>query len=132
MLDHVSLPVTDLPRSARFYAAALAPLSIVQQVELSAQQTGTVAYAGFGSAGATRSFFWIGAGISTGAVHVAFAAQTRAQVDAFYQAALAAGGKDNGGPGVRAHYGPDYYGAFVLDPDGHNIEAVCRAPGSGD
>jgi len=130
MLDHLSLVVADLPRSQRFYSAALAPLSIVQLVELSAEVTGSSAYAGFGAAGDMRSFFWIGTGTQpSGAVHVAFTAQTRAQVNAFYQAALAAGGKDNGPPGIRAHYHPDYYGAFVRDPDGHNIEAVCRAPG---
>lgn len=130
MLDHLSLVVSDLPRSQRFYAAALAPLSIVQLVEVSAEQTGGRAYAGFGAAGEMRSFFWIGAANQGGgAVHVAFAAQTRAQVDAFYQAALAAGGRDNGPPGLRPHYHPDYYGAFVLDPDGHNVEACCRAPG---
>lgn len=130
MLDHLSLSVSDYARSVRFYTAALAPLSIVPLVELSAQQTGSIAYAGFGAAAAARSFFWIGAGGQcSGAVHVAFAAQTRAQVDAFYQAALAAGARDNGPPGIRPHYDPDYYGAFVLDPDGHNVEAVCRAPG---
>jgi catechol 2,3-dioxygenase-like lactoylglutathione lyase family enzyme len=130
MLDHLSLTVADLGRSLRFYTAAFAPLSIVPLVELSAAQTGTEAYAGFGAAGTSRAFFWIGTGARRGgSVHVAFAAQTRAQVDAFHHAALAAGGQDNGPPGIRAHYHPDYYGAFVLDPDGHNIEAVCRTPG---
>jgi len=130
MLDHISLVVADLPRSVGFYCAAPAPLSIVKRVELSAEMTGTSAYAGFGAAAEMRSFFWIGTGSQpSGAVHVAFTAQTRGQVDEFYRAALAAGGKDNGPPGIRAHYHPDYYGAFVRDPDGHNIEACCRTPG---
>lgn len=71
--------------------------------------------------------FWLRAGVkTTPAVHVAFRAQSRALVDQFYKAAIAAGGKDNGAPGIREIYHPTYYGAFVLDPDGHNIEAVCH------
>jgi catechol 2,3-dioxygenase-like lactoylglutathione lyase family enzyme len=89
--------------------------------------TGTAPFIGYGDA---RPFFWVGAGeTSTGQLHFAFAAESRAQVDAFHAAALAAGGTDNGAPGVRPHYHPDYYGAFVLDPEGRNIEAVCHAPG---
>ena len=73
--------------------------------------------------------FWIGGGKpNVPPIHVAFRAASRAQVDAFYRAALAAGGRDNGAPGLRPHYHPNYYGAFVLDPDGHNIEAVCHEP----
>lgn len=129
MLDHIGLTVADLPRSVRFYTTALAPLSLALLMELSAEQTGQNAHAGFGGVDG-KPFFWVGTGARHGgAVHVAFTAQTRAQVDAFYQAALAAGGQDNGPPGVRAYYHPNYYGAFVLDPDGHNIEAVCHAPG---
>jgi catechol 2,3-dioxygenase-like lactoylglutathione lyase family enzyme len=128
MFDHIGLAVADLPRSLRFYSSALAPLSISVLVQLTAEQTGTDAHAGFGGADG-KAFFWIGTGAQRSAsVHVAFAAPTRAQVDAFYQAALAAGGRDNGAPGIRAQYHPDYYGAFVLDPDGHNIEAVCHTP----
>ena len=75
-----------------------------------------------------KPFFWLGAEESSGKVHVAFLAEDRKTVDAFYKAAIAAGGRDNGKPGLRQHYHPDYYGAFVLDPDGHNIEAVCHRP----
>jgi catechol 2,3-dioxygenase-like lactoylglutathione lyase family enzyme len=82
---------------------------------------------GFGTGG--KPDFWIGGeGGLNKPVHIAIAAKDRATVDAFYQAALAAGARDNGAPGIRAHYHPNYYGAFVLDPDGHNIEAVCHAP----
>jgi len=127
MLDHIGLAVADLARSKRFFLAALAPLSFGLVMEVTAEQTGKEAHAGFGASG--RPYFWIGSGARrSGPAHIAFAAATRAQVDAFYQAALAAGGSDNGAPGVRAHYHPNYYGAFVLDPDGNNIEAVCHAP----
>jgi catechol 2,3-dioxygenase-like lactoylglutathione lyase family enzyme len=126
MLDHVGFAVADIERSKRFYAATLAPLSITLLMEVTAQQTGKEAHAGFGTNG--KPFFWVGTGArQSGPVHVAFTATSRAQVDAFYEAAIAAGGKDNGPPGVRAHYHPSYYGAFVLDPDGNNIEAVCHA-----
>jgi len=126
MLDHVGYSVADISRSKRFYVAALAPLAIAVIMEVSAEQTGKDAHVGFGANG--KPFFWIGTGArSRGSVHVAFTAGSRAQVDAFYKAAIAAGGKDNGGPGIRAHYHPNYYGAFVLDPDGNNVEAVCHA-----
>jgi len=92
---------------------------------VTADQTGGDAHAGFGVDG--RPFFWIGNGKRpVGALHVAFTAASRSQVDAFYQAALRAGGRDNGGPGLRPHYHPNHYAAFILDPDGNNIEAVCR------
>jgi catechol 2,3-dioxygenase-like lactoylglutathione lyase family enzyme len=127
MLDHIGYAVTDMDRSKRFYLAALAPLSITLIMEVTAEQTGKDAHAGFGANG--KPFFWIGTGAKqSGAVHVAFTATSRAQVDAFYAAAIAAGGKDNGAPGIRPHYHANYYGAFVLDPDGNNIEAVCQAP----
>ncbi len=127
MIDHVGLAVSDYPDSRRFYLAALAPLSIGLVMEVTKEQTGGYAGGGFGAG--DKAFFWIGTGDRTsGPLHVAFAASTRAQVDAFHRAALSAGGRDNGAPGVRAHYHPDYYGAFVLDPDGNNIEAVCHAP----
>jgi len=126
MLDHVGIVVTDLERSKGFYAKAFAPLSIGIVAEVTAEQTGGDAHAGFGADG--KAFFWIGGGQGrSGAVHFAFTARSRAEVDAFYRAALAAGGKDNGAPGLRPHYHANYYGAFVLDPDGHNIEAVCHA-----
>lgn len=127
MLDHIGFPVSDYARSRAFYAEALKPLGIALVMEVTAEQTGGGNHAGFGEPG--RPFFWIGDGRApTGTCHVAFAAASRAGVDAFYEAALAAGARDNGGPGLRPHYHPDYYGAFVLDPDGNNIEAVCHRP----
>jgi catechol 2,3-dioxygenase-like lactoylglutathione lyase family enzyme len=127
MLDHIGLTVSDVARSKAFFDAALAPLGIVVMMAVTPEESGGGSHVGFGSEG--RPYFWIGDGKSpTTGVHVAFTASDRRTVDAFYQAALAAGGRDNGGPGVRAHYHPNYYGAFVLDPDGHNIEAVCHSP----
>jgi catechol 2,3-dioxygenase-like lactoylglutathione lyase family enzyme len=126
MLDHITLTVADFARSRAFFDAALAPLGVGVVFEVTAEQSGTRRYAGYGEAG--RPYFWIGGGPATGAAHVAFAASSRAEVDAFHAAALAAAGRDNGAPGLRPHYDPDYYGAFVLDPDGNNIEAVCRRP----
>ncbi len=96
-------------------------------MEVTKDQTGTYAGAGFGAS--DKPSFWIGTGDHlSGPLHVAFTASTRAEVDAFYKAALSVGGRDNGAPGVRAHYHPNYYGAFVLDPDGNNVEAVCHSP----
>jgi catechol 2,3-dioxygenase-like lactoylglutathione lyase family enzyme len=127
MLDHIGFAVSDIDRSKSFFVAALAPLSIALLAEVTAEQTGGDAHAGFGSNG--KAFFWIGNGKApSGSTHVAFVAASRGDVDAFYRAALAAGGRDNGAPGVRAHYHPDYYGAFVIDLDGNNIEAVCHKP----
>ena len=126
MLDHIGLSVTDLNQSRRFYEAALAPLEIAVLLEIGADLTGGAAQIGFGS---TRPQFWIGTGRSPSGAHVAFAAGSRAAVRAFHAAALGAGGRDNGAPGLRPHYHADYYGAFVLDPDGNNVEAVCHAPG---
>lgn len=128
MIDHIGMPVGDLARATAFYLEALKPLGIAIVMEVSAEQTGESAAVGFGAKG--KPFFWIGEheASSDNHVHVAFTAQSRADVDAFYQAALAAGGKDNGPPGLRPHYHANYYGAFVLDPDGNNIEAVCHAP----
>ena len=135
MIDHLGIPVSDLARSTEFYLKALKPLGIGIVMQVSAEQTGEGAAVGFGTAGKPEDFqsgkpsFWIGPGArTTPPVHIAFVAGNRAAVDAFYSAALAAGGKDNGPPGIRAHYHPNYYGAFVLDPDGHNIEAVCHKP----
>lgn len=125
MLDHIGLTVSDFAKARAFYDAALAPLGVAVVMEVTPEQTGGSSHLGYGSEG--RPYFWIGdAGEATGALHVAFVAQDRATVDAFYAAALAAGGRDNGPPGLREHYHPTYYGAFVLDPDGHNIEAVCH------
>ena len=125
MLDHTGIAVADLDRSKAFYTRALSPLSIGLVVEVTAEQTGSDAHAGFGAGG--KPFFWIGSGVRpSGPVHFAFTAQSRAQVDAFYEAALATGGRDNGAPGLRPHYHASYYGAFVFDPDGNNIEVVCH------
>jgi len=127
MLDHISFPISNFERSLAFYTAAFAPLGITAMVKGNKQNTGGHEEAGFGSEG--RPYFWIRDGEALkGCLHVAFVAKDRKSVDAFYAAAMKAGGRDNGPPGIRAHYHPDYYGAFVLDPDGHNIEAVCRKP----
>jgi catechol 2,3-dioxygenase-like lactoylglutathione lyase family enzyme len=127
MLDHIGLRVADVAAAQAFYDKALAPLGIGVVMAVSAAETGGQAYVGYGSEG--RPYFWIGGGeTSTSGLHVAFTADSRATVDAFYAAAMAAGGKDNGPPGVRAYYHPTYYGAFVLDADGHNVEAVCHLP----
>jgi catechol 2,3-dioxygenase-like lactoylglutathione lyase family enzyme len=122
MLDHVGFGVTDYARSKAFYEQALAPLGIELLMEPVAQA------AGFGKAG--KPFFWIetrGPAVK-GGLHVAFVVEDRALVHAFHEAALTAGGIDNGAPGPREIYHPNYYGAYVLDPDGNNIEAVCHKP----
>jgi catechol 2,3-dioxygenase-like lactoylglutathione lyase family enzyme len=127
MIDHLGLSVSDYERAKAFYAKALAPLGYGLIMEVTADQTGHDAAAGFGADG--KPDFWIGGGGAMNKpVHVAIAAKDRATVDAFYKAAIAAGGRDNGAPGIRPHYHANYYGAFVLDPDGHNIEAVCHRP----
>jgi catechol 2,3-dioxygenase-like lactoylglutathione lyase family enzyme len=128
MIDHIGIPVSDVARATAFYLKALDPLGIAIVMQVSAEESGHGAAVGFGLAG--KPFFWIGEGETPGGshVHVAFAALSRADVDAFYEAAIAAGGKDNGRPGLRPEYHASYYGAFVLDPDGNNIEAVCHAP----
>lgn len=118
MLDHIGIRVSDYDRSRRFYSAALAPLGYKLLFEH------PIFGAGFGRAG--KPDFWIKQGTPCPSLHVAFASDDRATVDAFHEAALAAGGRDNGRPGLRSEYHPVYYGAFVLDPDGHNIEAVCH------
>jgi catechol 2,3-dioxygenase-like lactoylglutathione lyase family enzyme len=126
MIDHIGFPVADYARSKAFYAKALAPLGYVLVMEVQQDENDSPA-AGFGKGG--KPDFWIGGeGKLNRAMHVAIAADDRTAVDAFYKEALAAGGKDNGPPGLRPHYYPSYYGAFVLDPDGHNIEAVCHKP----
>jgi catechol 2,3-dioxygenase-like lactoylglutathione lyase family enzyme len=128
MIDHIGFPVSDYERAKAFYARALAPLGYTLIVEVGGDRTESASpAAGFGANG--KPDFWIGGegGIDR-PLHVAIAAKDRATVDAFHAAALAAGGRDNGGPGLRPHYHPHYYGAFVLDPDGHNIEAVCHTP----
>jgi catechol 2,3-dioxygenase-like lactoylglutathione lyase family enzyme len=127
ILDHVGYSVSDYAKSKTFYTNALAPLGIKPVMEVTNEMTGGHGdHAGFGI---DKPDFWIGTG-KTGqsGTHVAFAAKDRATVDAFYQAAIAAGGTDNGPPGLRPHYHEHYYGAFVFDPDGNNIEAVCHTP----
>lgn len=127
MLDHVGFAVVDIDKSRGFYRAALEPLGLSLLVTLPPEQTGGRTVLGFGRG--EEAFFWIGDGERVGeGTHVAFRATTRAAVDAFHRAALAAGGADHGAPGIREQYGPTYYAAFVLDPDGINVEAVCHAP----
>lgn len=127
MIDHIGIAASDFAASRRLYEAALAPLGIGLMMEVTPEQTG--GYRGLGLGRNGKPFFWLGNGGPRGAgMHIAFVAESRAQVDAFYQAAIAAGGRDNGPPGIRAHYHPNYYAAFVLDPDGINVEAVCHRP----
>jgi catechol 2,3-dioxygenase-like lactoylglutathione lyase family enzyme len=121
VFDHVGVNVSDYGVSKPFYEGTLAPLGYAVQMEFAEWKT-----AGFGADG-VPGHFWISERdpLTTG-THVAFQARDRATVDAFHAAGLAAGGTDNGGPGVREHYHPTYYSAFVLDPDGNNVEAVCH------
>lgn len=115
MIAHTSLAVTDYRRAKEFYVAALAPLGYQNNMEFGEA-------AGFNDGKNTD--FWIGKTSSVTQSHVAFEAKNAGEVEAFYRAAIAAGGRDNGGPGYRPEYWPGYYAAFVYDPDGHNIEAV--------
>jgi catechol 2,3-dioxygenase-like lactoylglutathione lyase family enzyme len=118
IIDHVGLAVGDYEKSKQFFSRALAPLGIELVMEIGG-------YAGFGKAG--KPEFWFGGGGDTQRpMHIAFIADNRDQVKAFYAAAMAAGGEDNGAPGIREIYHPDYFGAFVIGPDGHNVEAVCH------
>jgi catechol 2,3-dioxygenase-like lactoylglutathione lyase family enzyme len=122
MLDHVTIGVENIERSLRFYDSALRPLGVTRLYGDGNR------FAGYGVA--PKAFFWIGIrDIRQTGAHIAFATDDRGTVDRFYEAAIAAGGMDNGPPGIRSHYDPNYYGAFVFDPDGHNVEAVCRRPG---
>lgn len=118
IFDHVSLSVSDLAHSRAFFSQALAPLDIAVAMEFPEA-------IGLGRGG--QAELWLAAGNKQSSpLHMAFAAANRAQVDAFHQAALLAGGTDNGAPGLRSHYHADYYAAFVIGPDGHNVEAVCH------
>ena len=120
IIDHIGLAVSDYEHSKRFFTQALAPLGIELVIEVEG-------WAGLGRAG--KAEFWFGTHTQPQVpMHFAFVAQNREQVRAFYAAALAAGGKDNGAPGIREVYHPNYYGAFVIGPDGHNIEAVTHTP----
>lgn len=121
IIDHIGMVVSNYEKSKNFYSQCLSPLNIELIMEIEG-------WAGFGKN--QKAEFWFGPhGQPNSPMHIAFSAETREQVDLFYHAALAAGGKDNGAPGIREMYHPDYYGAFVIDPDGHNIEAVCHNPG---
>jgi catechol 2,3-dioxygenase-like lactoylglutathione lyase family enzyme len=125
MIDHLSLVVSDFEKSKAFYLQALAPTGHARVVELPAAPGAPSGSAGF--CHDDGSDLWIRqGGAIRPPIHIAFRVASRAAVDAFYQAAIASGGKDNGAPGLRPQYHPNYYGAFVLDPDGHNIEAVCH------
>lgn len=120
MLDHLGVTVSDYERSKAFYLAALAPLGYALLAE----------HGKFCGLGADRKpDFWISPGPPAAHLHIAFAAPDRATVDAFHRAAMAAGARDNGTPGLRPQYHRDYYGAFVLDPDGYNVEVVCHGAG---
>jgi catechol 2,3-dioxygenase-like lactoylglutathione lyase family enzyme len=127
MLDHVGFGVSDYARAKAFYERALAPLGVAIVMEMTAEQTGgEFGACGFGRDG--KPDLWIGAeGRTSPPLHVAITARSRAEVDAFHRAALAAGAADNGPPGLRPHYHANYYAAFVRDLDGHNLEAVCHA-----
>jgi catechol 2,3-dioxygenase-like lactoylglutathione lyase family enzyme len=126
VIDHIGFPVSDYARAKQFYQQALAPLGYSLVMEVRQSEKDHLA-AGFGADG--KPDFWIGGeGGLEKQVHIAIVAKDRSQVDAFHRAALMAGGRDNGAPGLRPHYHPNYYAAFILDFDGHNIEAVCHAP----
>jgi catechol 2,3-dioxygenase-like lactoylglutathione lyase family enzyme len=120
IIDHIGLSVSDYEQSKQFFGRALAPLGIEWVMEVEG-------WAGLGRAG--KAELWFGRGAEPQRpMHMAFIAENRDQVRAFYAAALAAGGKDNGPPGIREIYHPNYFGAFVIGPDGHNVEAVCHKP----
>lgn len=126
MIDHTGIPVSDPAKAKAFYDAAMGALGAKILMTVPSEFTGGKWVAGYGR---KKPDFWLNESDAIGpGRHYAFTASTRAEVDAFYTAALAAGGRDNGPPGIRAHYHPDYYGAFVFDPDGNNIEAVCQRP----
>ncbi|HEY5758479.1 MAG TPA: VOC family protein [Steroidobacter sp.] len=128
MIDHLGISVADFAASKAFYLKALAPLGIGVVMNVPKEQSGRPSdFTGFGSD--HKPFFWIGQGVAPQGMHLCFTAKTRAEVDAFYKAALAAGARDNGPPGIREHYHPNYYGAFVIDLNGVNLEAVCHKPG---
>ena len=131
MLDHTGINVTDFERSKTFYRAVLAAL----RYRITKEHGGACGFGiaeGYGKSPDPGGDFWISQGQpQVPRVHVAFSAASRAEVRAFHEAALKAGGKDNGAPGLRPRYHPHYYGAFVLDPDGYNVEAVCHKPGEG-
>jgi len=126
MIDHTGIPVSDPARARAFYDAALGAIGAKLLMTVPKEFTGGRWVAGYGR---SKPDFWLteSADIGPGR-HYAFTASSRTEVDAFHAAALAAGGRDNGAPGLRPHYHADYYGAFVFDPDGNNVEAVCHRP----
>ena len=127
MIDHTGVGVSDAAKSRRFYEQALAPLNYEVVMEVPTEYTDGKVVLGFGVP--PKPDFWMREGTpQVPHIHLAFRAENRAAVDAFYRAAMAAGGRDNGPPGLRPHYHANFYGAFVLDPDGHNVEACCHDP----
>jgi len=124
MIDHMTFGVTDFERSTAFYDQTLAPLGVKRLFDVPKEHSDGINVTGYGD---SRPWLWLAEErATTGLLHIAFQASNRAAVDAFHAAAIRAGGTDNGAPGPRPYYHPDYYGAFILDPDGHNIEAVCH------
>jgi catechol 2,3-dioxygenase-like lactoylglutathione lyase family enzyme len=134
MIDHIGITVGDFERARRFYDAALSPIGVAALMEVKPEESGGYHGVGYGKGG--KPFFWLSndqrpdmdAPVRGTGLHIAFAADDRSAVDAFFVAATAAGGRDNGPPGVRPHYHPSYYAAFVIDPDGVNVEVVCHIP----
>jgi catechol 2,3-dioxygenase-like lactoylglutathione lyase family enzyme len=126
VIDHLGIPVRNHAASKAFYLKALGPLGYGVVMEVTPEQGAPHHVTGLGASG--KPDFWISEGEVAGRIHLCFEAATRAQVDAFYKAAIEAGAKDNGPPGIREHYHPNYYGAFVIDPNGVNLEAVCQKP----
>lgn len=127
MIAHIGITVSDIENSKRFYITALKPIGYEMIREYGVTSTRPAASAGFGEP--PRADLWLYQGTPHDTTtHIAFQVNNRTLVDAFYEAAMAAGGRDNGKPGPRPQYSANYYGAFVLDPDGYNIEAVCREP----
>lgn len=128
MIDHTGFTMSDPKKSIAFYDKALAPLGYKVLMEVPTEHTGGKVVVGYGVP--PKPDFWLAEGTpQTPRTHLAFRADNKQQVDEFYEAALAAGGTDNGPPGPRPHYHAGYYGAFVLDPDGYNVEAVCHTAG---
>jgi len=133
VIDHTGVVVSNIKKSSKWYEDALRSIGYVKLMEFGKAITQTTEVAGFGEESTGKPDFWISGKtaskpVNKPAIHIAFRAQNRLQVDEFYKAAINAGGKDNGKPGLRPHYHEHYYGAFVFDPDGHNIEVVCHNP----
>jgi len=126
MIDHMGIFVRDYSSSKAFYKKALAPLGIRELKEYAKATVSQGEFVGFGSDG--KPSFWIGVGDACAGIHLAFSAKSRGAVDAFFQAAIEAGAADNGAPRLRPEYHSNYYGAFVIDPNGINLEAACHAP----